>query len=90
MKLGIMQTAAALMGMMTAAIKANAKSDIEALQAQIQGGGYRFRGKGRGTPPRNFHGKTRAMPRDGVRERRRRMVQMYGRWTAEKHPDWPR
>lgn len=89
MKLGVLQTAAALMAKMVAAIKANAKADVATLQETISGGGYRFRGKGRGTPPRNFHGKTHNLARDGKRERRRRMRQMFGE-TAPQRAGWPK
>lgn len=89
MKLGILQTAAALMGMMSAAIKAGFKADVATLQQTISGGAYRYRGKGRGTPPRNFHGKTHNLRRHGKRERRRRMRQMFGAF-ADQRPGWPR
>lgn len=89
MKLGILKTAAALMAMMSAAIKASNKAETDRLDGIISSGGYRYRGKGRGTPSRNFIGKTHTLRRDGKRERRRRMRQMFG-ITAEQRPGWPK
>lgn len=89
MKFGILKTAAALMAMMSAAIKAGNKAETDRLDGMISSGGYRYRGKGRGTPPRNFIGKTHSLLRDGVRERRRRMRQMYGAFASER-PGWPK
>lgn len=89
MKLGILQTAARLMAMMSAAIKASNKAETDRIEGMISSGGYRYRGKGRGTPPRNFIGKTHNLRRHGVRERRRRMRQMFG-VMADQRPGWPK
>lgn len=87
MKTGNLMTAAELMAAMAAA---STKSEIERFASLMQGGLFRHRGKGRGGVVHNHYGKTHALRRDGMRERRRRMRQMYGDFFAPQRPGWPK
>lgn len=86
MKTGNLMTAAGLMAAMAAA---SVKSDIEAFATMMQGGMFRHRGKGRGGVVHNHYGKTSTLPRDGKRERRRRMRQMFGEFAPQR-AGWPK